>query len=194
MAVNHQDIIDATIRCAHRVGLPAVTINMIGKEVGILGQGLYNHFDSKEDILQACFEHCQNQIGSLFRGVEPDPDDDLETSAKKLWFKYFNYFVDHPAECAFYRHFRELNHPVHPVKEHDEPYLKDLWRILDSLDEKYGLFNNFSKKTFLYYVRNVTPYLARAISDGIKEDTAENRELMWLLAFNGLSLFSPGNN
>lgn len=194
MAVNHQDIIEATIRCAHRVGLPAVTINMIGKEVGILGQGLYNHFDSKDDILLSCFEHCKKQIGSLFSGMELDPEDDLEASAKKLWIKYFNYFVEHPAECSFYRNFRELNRPIPPVHDHDEPYLKDLWRLLDQLDEKYGLFGKYSKKTFLYYVRNITPYLARAISDGIKEDTAENRQQMWLLAFNGLSLFSPENN
>ena len=69
MAITRQDVIDGTIRCAYRVGLPAVTISMIGKEVGILGQGLYNHFDSKEEILSACFDYCKQQIGALYRAM-----------------------------------------------------------------------------------------------------------------------------
>ena len=188
MATTRQDIIDGTIRCAYRVGLPAVTISMIGKEVGILGQGLYNHFDSKEDILTACFDYCKQQIGSLYRGYALDPEDGLSAAVKKIWMKYFNYFVNHPEECAFYRNYRELGTCAPPPKEEDEPYLKELWRLADELDGKYHIFQRVSRKTMLYYVRNLTPYLARAISDQIMEDTPEVREQLWLLAANGLSL------
>lgn len=186
MAVNHNDIILATIRCAHRVGLPAVTVKLIGKEVGILGQGLYNHFDSKDSILEACFDYCKQQIGDLFHGYKLDPEDDLETSVKKLWMKYFTYFVNHPEECAFYRNYREFT--ARPPQEADDVYLKDFWKIIDELEQKYELFVHIPRKTMLYYLRNLTPYLARAISDEIMEDTPEVREQLWLLAANGLSL------
>lgn len=36
MAISKNDIIEATIRCTSRLGLPAVTMSTIGKEVGIL--------------------------------------------------------------------------------------------------------------------------------------------------------------
>ena len=58
MAVNQNDIIQATIRCAYQYSLPEVTVKLIGKESGIKGQGLYNHFESKMDILVACFNYC----------------------------------------------------------------------------------------------------------------------------------------
>lgn len=188
MPVNTQDIIEGTIRCAYRVGLPAVTMSAIGKEVGILGQGLYNHFDSKEEILLACFDYCKQQIAELFRGYRLDPADDLRTSVKKLWMRYFNYFVNHPEECAFYRNFREFAAVPPPTKEQDAEYLREFWCVVDELDARYGLFSRVSRKTMLYYVRNLTPYLARAISDEIMEDTPETREQLWLLAAEGLSL------
>ncbi len=188
MAVTNQDIIDATIRCAYRIGLPAVTISAIGKEVGILGQGLYNHFSSKDDILTACFSHCKSQIADLFRNYELDPADDTETAIKKLWMRYFNYFVNHPAECAFYRNYQELTAIPYHDKEAEDAYLKDVKRLVGELDAKTPLFTRIPPNVVLYYVRNVTPYLARAVSDHIMDDTPEMREQLWLLAANGLSL------
>lgn len=188
MATTRQDIIDGTIRCAYKLGLPAITINTIGKEVGILGQGLYNHFDSKDDILSACFDYCKKQIGALYQGYVLDPRDDLSASVKKLWMIYFNYFVNHPEECAFYRNYRELMSSAPPPEEEEDAYLKDLWRLSDELDKKYHIFQRIPRRTMLYYVRNLTPYLARAISDNIMEDTPEVREQLWMLAANGLSL------
>ena len=186
MAVNHNDIILATIRCAHRDGLPAVTMKTIGKEVGILGQGLYNHFDSKDDIMMACFDYCKQQIGDLYKGYELDPKDDLITAVKKLWLRYFNYFVNHPDECAFYRNFREMSKFSPPPQGEDEAYLKDLWRLVDELEQKYGKKLNLPRKSLLYYVRNLTPYLSRAISDEIMEDTPEVREQLWNMVSGGL--------
>ena len=181
-------MIDGTIRCAHRMGLPAVTMNAIGKEVGILGQGLYNHFDSKDDILSACFYYCKQQIAGLFQNYQLDEQDDLMTSVKKLWMRYFTYFVNHPEECAFYRTYREFTNAPPSDKEQEDIYLQDFWALVDQLDARYGLFQKVPRKTILYYVRNLTPYLARAISDEIMEDTPEVREQLWQLAANGLSV------
>lgn len=187
MAVNTNDIIEATLRCAHRVGLPGVTMSLIGKEVGILAQGLYNHFESKNAILIACFDYCKQQIGALYKGYELDPSDDLNTAVKKLWLKYFNYFVNHPDECAFYRNYRELNFGPPPSQDEDERYLKDFWRLVNRMEQQYGCCLKLPQKTLLYYLRNLTPYLARAISDEIMEDTPETREQLWQIVFGGLS-------
>ena len=96
MAISKNDIIEATIRCTSRLGLPAVTMSTIGKEVGILAQGLYNHFDSKDAILKSCFDSCNRQLAGQFAGVTLNPEDDLQTSLKKLWMRYFLFFVNHP--------------------------------------------------------------------------------------------------
>ena len=187
MAVNHNDIIQGTIRCAHQVGLPAVTMSLIGKEVGILAQGLYNHFDSKEDILNACLEYCKQQIGDLYKGYALDPEDDLDTAVKKLWTRYFTYFINHPAECTFYRNYREMNSSARPPQDVDEPYLREFWRLVDELEAMYGKKLNMPRKSLLYYLRNLTPYLARAISEEIMEDSPQVREQLWRMTFGGLA-------
>lgn len=187
MPVSNHEIILATIRCAHRVGLPAVTMKTIGREVGILGQGLYNHFASKEDIMTACFDYCKAQIGALYRGYALSPEDDLETAVKQIWLRYFDYFVKHPDECAFYRNYRELSGTVPPPQGEDESYLDDVWRLVDELEKTYGKKLSVPRKTMLYYVRNITPHLARAISDHIMEDTPVVRDQLWSMVFGGVS-------
>ena len=117
--VTKQEIIQATIRCARRVGLPAVTINIIGKEVGILGQGLYNHIESKDQLFADCFNYCDRQISNVFENFCIDPADDLQAIMKKLWFKYFDYFITHPDENSFYRQFRESINFPHDTKREE---------------------------------------------------------------------------
>ena len=192
MAISKNDIIEATIRCTSRLGLPAVTMSTIGKEVGILAQGLYNHFDSKDAILKSCFDSCNRQLAGQFAGVTLNPEDDLQTSLKKLWMRYFLFFVNHPGECCFYRQYRELAVAPPPKETEDmtfysDPAFQHLWTLIDALDEKYDLFALVPKNMMVYYVRNITPYLARSFSDDIIPDTPENREYMWKLVSQGFS-------
>ena len=189
--ISKPDIIAATIRCTAKIGLPAVTVNKIGKEVGILGQGLYNHFDSKDAILAACFDHCNRELAAVFAGYELNPEDDLETALKALWTKYFLYFVNHPEECCFYRQYRELGAGI-PQKEdgeifHSDEAFRHLWDLINQLDDQHHLFSKVPKNMLVYYVRNITPYLARSLSDGIIEDTPESRENMWTMVSQGFS-------
>lgn len=187
MAVTQNDIIQAAIRCAYQHGLPEVTRKRIGKEAGIRGQGLYNHFESKMSILVACFNYCDRNLSDLFEGYHLDPNDDLQTSLKKLWMRYFTYFVSHPAECAFYRQFRELK-DAPDMSDRDESYFRAFRRLIDELEEKHHFLGAVPGNVITYYVRATTPYLARGISEGIVGDTPELRENMWQLASAGLSV------
>ncbi len=187
MRTKREDIIRGTIRCAHRVGLPAVTVKIIGNEVGILGQGLYNHFGSKEAILSACFEYCREQLAALYRDHKIAEEDDFEAAVKKIWLRSFEYWIGHPDECAFYRNYRELACAAPPEPGAEEAQLQVIWRLVDRVEERYGVKLAVPRMTMLYYVRNLTPYLARAISDGIMEDTPQVREQLWRMVFGGLS-------
>jgi len=186
MAVNQNDIIQATIRCAYQYSLPEVTVKLIGKEAGIKGQGLYNHFESKMDILVACFNYCDRNLSNLFEGYHLDPNDDLQTSLKKLWMRYFTYFVNHPEECAFYRQFRELK-DIPDMSGRDESYFKGFRKLINELEEKHHFLGKIPSNVLLYYVRSTTPYLARAISENIVGNTPELRENMWQLISGGIS-------
>ena len=138
------------------------------------------------DMLAACFNYCDRNLSNLYEGYRLDPNDDLQTSLKKLWMRYFEYFVNHPEECAFYRQFRELKE-IPDLSNREDSYFKGFWRLIAELDEKHHFLGRIPKNVILYYVRSTTPYLARGISEGILGDTPELRENMWKLASAGLS-------
>lgn len=182
--VSRQQIIHATMRCARRLGLPAVTINVIGKEVGILGQGLYNHFSSKDELLAACFNYCDRQLSDLYENFEFDPDESPIITVRKLWFKYFEYFINHPDENSFYRQFRETIDFPHQA-ERDSSYFRSLREILGKLNSKYHMFENFNPDIVLAYIRTVTPVFARFITDEYVPNTPEIQEQMWKIISGG---------
>ena len=56
-----EEIIMATLELAAEKGLGNVSMNMIADKVGIKKPSLYNHFDSKEEIVQAMYEYLREQ-------------------------------------------------------------------------------------------------------------------------------------
>ncbi len=184
--VTQQDIVHATIRCARKYGLPAVTISMIGKEVGILGQGLYNHFASKDDILSAAFNYCDRQLSDLFEQYQLDPDDDFEAAAKKLWFRYFDYFVNHPDERSFYCQFRETIDFPHKA-ERDPSYFQALRRILQQMEERWPCRDDLNRDVVALNLQYMTPVYADMADGGNPDQTQQIREQIWKMVYCGLS-------
>lgn len=56
-----EEIIMATLELAAEKGLGSVSMNMIADKVGIKKPSLYNHFVSKEEIVQAMYEYLREQ-------------------------------------------------------------------------------------------------------------------------------------
>lgn len=53
MAARRREILDATIRCVERLGLPRTSTTAICKEGGLSMGALYTHFGSRDEILTA---------------------------------------------------------------------------------------------------------------------------------------------
>lgn len=51
-----EEIIAATLELAAENGLKSVSMNMIADKIGIKKPSLYNHFSSKQELVQACYE------------------------------------------------------------------------------------------------------------------------------------------
>ncbi len=185
---NRESIIEGTIRCARKLGLSNVTMKTIGKEVGILGQGLYNHFENKEEVLNCCFEYCEQKIADLYEGYELDLSKKPEAIIKELWMIYFGYFAANPNENSFYRQFREavrFSEPVKPSLEAD--VFKSVNDILDRVVEKYPqAFANVERNIVMAYVQFVTPVLAQMYSDGKIKKDASTQDQLWTMVSKGL--------
>ncbi|GLO62424.1 TetR family transcriptional regulator [Vibrio sp. MACH09] len=50
------------IECALEIGLPNISMNSIGKSLGVSATALYRHVSSKEDLIASCCEHVMKEI------------------------------------------------------------------------------------------------------------------------------------
>lgn len=67
-----QQILEAAEKLFYERSYDGVGVDAIGREAGIVGSGVYRHFDSKVEILAAIIDQATNAL--LVRLGEPDPD------------------------------------------------------------------------------------------------------------------------
>ena len=56
-----EEIILATLELASKIGLGAVSMNMIAEKVGIKKPSLYNHFESKEQLIEEMYKYLRKR-------------------------------------------------------------------------------------------------------------------------------------
>jgi AcrR family transcriptional regulator len=61
MSDRKEEIIFATLELAAQKGLGSVSMNMIAEKVGIRKPSLYNHFSSKEELVQGMYEYLREK-------------------------------------------------------------------------------------------------------------------------------------
>lgn len=65
-----EEIILATLKLASEKGLGAISMNMIANEVGIKKPSLYNHFKSKEELVEKMYEFLRSRARGETQGEE----------------------------------------------------------------------------------------------------------------------------
>jgi len=68
-ADSRKRIIDATIRCLHRLGYNALTISIVAKDAGVSRGLLAYHFDNKADLMVAVREAIQAEEKALLEAI-----------------------------------------------------------------------------------------------------------------------------
>lgn len=79
-----QQILDATQRVVYERGISAVRTDELARTLGISKKTLYQHFSSKEELLQAMQEMTQARHKSVFQRVLQDPELDFLTRLRKV--------------------------------------------------------------------------------------------------------------
>lgn len=93
-----EEILLATLDLAAEQGIRAVTLSQIAERVGIRKPSLYNHFRSKDEILQAAYQLLREQASSraALQAVDAAPHDDegLEQALLRLFGRYSSFVLD----------------------------------------------------------------------------------------------------
>lgn len=67
-----EKILMATLELAAEKGLGAVSLSQIAKKVGIQKPSLYNHFSSKDEIIDGLYEYLRSQAKENMNGESID--------------------------------------------------------------------------------------------------------------------------
>lgn len=93
-----EEILLATLDLAAERGLKAVTLSQIAERVGIRKPSLYNHFKSKEEILQEAYQFLREQARahSGLQAIDaiPSVDKSLEEILLRSFEQYSSFVLD----------------------------------------------------------------------------------------------------
>ena len=66
-------ILSAAMKAVRQYGLEGVRIQNVSEIAGISPGAIYRHFDSKEQLLTACFTDVDQQAAAIFEHLQFDP-------------------------------------------------------------------------------------------------------------------------
>lgn len=70
--VNKEEIIAALLTLSSEYGLSRVSMSMVADKVGIKKPSLYNHFASKEELVEAAYRYLRERAKEQNESLSPD--------------------------------------------------------------------------------------------------------------------------
>ncbi len=173
-----KEIFKAALDLFSRNGFAGTSIRMISRQVGIRESSVYNHFKSKEEILQALIEEYRN-ISVSAKLISEELLDEIENPPvfmKRFCEKILKYW-DSPHERKIIRllmleHFRDHGEYSFSLATYFED-LRKIWVVIFKQFSNYNVIKKFDPDllanefiSYLYVLR--IEYLSGADKGGLK--------------------------
>ena len=183
-------IISAAIKDVRQYGLEGVRIQNVSDLAGISPGALYRYFDSKEELILACFTYVDRQAAAIFEHLELKPLTlliDPVGAVKRLWQPYFRFWVAHPDETVFYHRFRDSASFPKYDKSRDISYFENFIGIVQTFKKLFPDLNRINQDLLWLHVLTSTVMYAKYVVEGILPDDQETEEMIFQLLITGLS-------
>ena len=183
-------IISAAIKAVRQYGLEGVRIQNVSDLAGISPGALYRYFDSKEELILACFTYVDRQAAAIFEHLELKPLTlliDPVGAVKRLWQPYFRFWVAHPDETVFYHRFRDSASFPKYDKSRDISYFENFIGIVQTFKKLFPDLNRINQDLLWLHVLTSTVMYAKYVVEGILPDDQETEEMIFQLLITGLS-------
>lgn len=186
------DMIDAAMRVVAEDGLTAFSMKKVTDRLGVSEALIYRYFETKENLLYACFETMHRQIAELFRQTAAPPSGGMEDAIpliRGMWMSYFDLLVRSGYRTIFYFEYRDSSY-IRRVLEEDgevrQTYFHSFVGVFAALDSAFHICERTSPDHLWTYVLDTSGAFARRVIRGELPDTAESRENIWRLISGGL--------
>ncbi|SDW66935.1 TetR/AcrR family transcriptional regulator [Marinobacter mobilis] len=136
-----QDLVDTALRLFYEHGIHAIGINQVLQEAGVAKQTLYNHFESKDSLVEAAVEHRDNLIFSWLEtrmNSRPAGEEALLEmfDAVHDWFNNREPALPRFCGCFFINACGEYSDPEHPVHKRCAVHKARVFELLKMHAEK----------------------------------------------------------
>lgn len=190
MDASRENLLYAAMEGVRRYGLDGVTMRQIAALGGVSVGYAYTHFDSKNDMMRACFEHVDRQIAALFDTMDLTPKQvaqDPRTAVCRLWVPYFRWLVSHPDETVFYHQYR--NHPDFPAfhKTRDISYFAAFVRTIDTYESVFHMSDKVAPAILWEYILSTTVMFAKQVVEGVLPNTAATEQDVLKIMLYGMA-------
>lgn len=196
MANQKEEIIRAAMKGVRQYGLDGVRIRYIAELAGSSVGNIYQHFSSKEQLMQVCFERVDRQIASLFdplrldqRAMAANPEQEIY----RLWSIYFRWLVAHPDETVFYHRFRDSAAFPEFDRRRDVSYFTSFIEIIRLFDRQFHIYDQIDQSILWFYVLSSTIMYAKHVVEGVLPDTPATERSIFQLEMHGLHSLVAGD-
>ena len=183
-------IIFAAMKAVRRYGLEGVRIQNVSELAGISPGALYRYFESKDQLLVACFTYVDKQAAAIFDHLKLNPLTMLTNpmgAVKGLWLPYFRYWTSHPDETIFYHRFRDSAFFPKYDKVRDFTYFNTFIRMVHLFKKVFPALDRINQDLLWLHVLTSTVMYAKYVVEGTLPNNQETEETIFQLLTTGLS-------
>lgn len=183
-------IIFAAMKAVRQYGLEGVRIQNVSELAGISPGALYRYFESKDQLLVACFTYVDKQAAAIFDHLKLNPLTMLTNpmgAVKGLWLPYFRYWTSHPDETIFYHRFRDSAFFPKYDKVRDFTYFNTFIRMVHLFKKVFPALDRINQDLLWLHVLTSTVMYAKYVVEGTLPNSQETEETIFQLLTTGLS-------
>lgn len=189
MANQKEEIIRAAMKGVRLYGLEGVRIRHIAELAESSVGNIYQHFNSKEQLMRVCFERVDRQIARLFDPLDLDQAAmaaDPEQEIYRLWSIYFRWLVAHPDETVFYHRFRDSSSFPKFDQQRDISYFASFIGIIRLFDQRFHIYEQVDQNVLWLFVLTSTVMYAKHVVEGVLPNTPVTEKSIFQLEMHGL--------
>ena len=183
-------ILSATMKAVRRYGLEGTRIQNISELAGVSPGAMYRYFDSKDELMLACFTHLDRQAAAIFEGLDFDPQAmaaDPMGAVRTLWTPYFRFWVSRPDETIFYHRFRDSTFFPKYDKVRDASYFGSFAAMVRAFMDAFPSLRRMNQDLLWLHVLTSTVMYAKYVVEGTLPNTRETEDTIFRFLTTGLS-------
>ncbi len=185
-------ILKATYKAVRQYGLDGVRIQNISELAGLSPGALYRYFDSKETLLEVCFDDVEKRVEELFDQMDRDWEKALADPAglmRMVWLTYFRFWVSRPDETVFFNSFHDAPGFRVLERERDTSYFQVLDSAFERTKEAIPELRKMDQRLLYIHVLCATVMYAKYVVEGVLPDNEQTEDEIFRLLITGLTGF-----